>query len=201
MIAPLAPRRPQQARGRARSTWLRPLRGGIVRLDVVVEEDRADAVAVARQQARERRRELGRARAPSAARSGRSPSTATGRAGARRSARGPRCTARTYGVSIRAVTFQSMWRTSSPGSYSRRSAKSMPVPRKQRPVVALQQAVEPADHLPLEAVQEPLRRLGAEARSASMSLDVAPPRGHALASASSGTRHGREDAVDDRRRR
>ena len=37
---------------------------------------------------------------------------------------------RTNGVSIRAVTFQSMCRTSSPGSYSRRSRKSMPAPRK-----------------------------------------------------------------------
>src|SRR4029079_18543777 len=36
---------------------------------------------------------------------------------------------RRYGVSIRAVTFQSMCRTSSPYSYSRRSAKSTPLPR------------------------------------------------------------------------
>ncbi len=33
---------------------------------------------------------------------------------------------RTYGASIRAVTFQSMYRTSSPGWYSRRSARSTP---------------------------------------------------------------------------
>ena len=36
---------------------------------------------------------------------------------------------RTNGVSIRAVTFQSMCRTSSPASYSRRSRKSIPSPR------------------------------------------------------------------------
>ena len=36
---------------------------------------------------------------------------------------------RTYGSSSRAVTFQSMCRTSSSGVYSRRPAKSMPVPR------------------------------------------------------------------------
>ena len=69
---------------------------------------------------------------------------------------------RTYGVSIRAVTFQSMWRTSSPGSYSRRSRKSSPDPAEDRAVVALQEAVEAADHLPLEAVQELLGRRGAE---------------------------------------
>ena len=33
---------------------------------------------------------------------------------------------RTYGVCSRAVTFQSMWRTSSPYWYSRRSARSSP---------------------------------------------------------------------------
>ena len=37
---------------------------------------------------------------------------------------------RTYGSSSRAVTFHSMWRRSSPGTYSRRSVKSSPDPRK-----------------------------------------------------------------------
>jgi len=37
---------------------------------------------------------------------------------------------RTYGVSIRAVTFQSMYRTSSPGWYSRSAARSTPLPWK-----------------------------------------------------------------------
>src|SRR5882762_6755378 len=36
----------------------------------------------------------------------------------------------TYGTFIRAVTFQSMLRISSPGSYSRTSSKSRPEPRK-----------------------------------------------------------------------
>ena len=36
---------------------------------------------------------------------------------------------RTWGVSWRAVTFQSIWRTSSWCWYSRKSARSMPVPR------------------------------------------------------------------------
>ena len=47
---------------------------------------------------------------------------------------------RTNGVSIRAVTFQSMWRTSSPGSYSRRSRKSVPIPRYDGAVAPLQHA-------------------------------------------------------------
>ena len=36
---------------------------------------------------------------------------------------------RTWVMSVRAVTFQSMWRRSSPYWYSRRSATSTPVPR------------------------------------------------------------------------
>ena len=36
----------------------------------------------------------------------------------------------TQGVPMRAVTFQSMSRTSSPGTYSLASANSMPAPRK-----------------------------------------------------------------------
>ncbi len=36
----------------------------------------------------------------------------------------------TNGRPARAVTFQSMLRTSSPGTYSRTSSKSMPLPRK-----------------------------------------------------------------------
>ncbi len=65
---------------------------------------------------------------------------------------------RTYGVSIRAVTFQSMYRTSSPGWYSRSAARSTPVAVEQAPVVALEQAVQPADDLPVEALEDALRR-------------------------------------------
>ena len=91
VIAPRAAGRLHQAPGQGQHLVAAAARRDRA-LDLVVEEDRADAVAAAGEQAGERRRELGRARAPSAGRSGRSPSTATGRAGATRSARDPRCT-------------------------------------------------------------------------------------------------------------
>ena len=55
--AAVRPRRAQQLRVSA-STWLRRWRGGIVLLDLVVVEDRADAVAAAREQPGDGRREL-----------------------------------------------------------------------------------------------------------------------------------------------
>ena len=69
---------------------------------------------------------------------------------------------------------------------------------KDRAVVPLQDAVEAPDHLPLEPVQELLRRRGADGAggvrgSASRSGASA---GHALAERELGNRDGREDAVD-----
>ena len=58
---------------------------------------------------------------------------------------------------MRAVTFQSMYRTSSPDWYSRRPAKSTPGPGTGS-VVALEQAVQAADDLPVEALEDALRR-------------------------------------------
>ena len=98
-------------------------------LDGVVVEDRADPVAAPRQETGQRGRHLDRAPSPSGARSARNPSTESDRAAATPSARGPRGRCARGRRRVRAVTFQSMWRTSSPGSYSRRSVTSMPAPR------------------------------------------------------------------------
>ena len=64
----------------------------------------------------------------------------------------------------------------------------------------LQQPVEAADHLPLEAVEEPLGRLGAAQGAGGVHV-VARGRGaaagHALPERELGNGDGREDAVDD----
>ena len=61
-------------------------------------------------------------------------------------------------MSIRAVTFQSIARTSSPDWYSRSVGEVEPVAVEQAPVVALEQAVQAADDLPVEALEDALRR-------------------------------------------
>ena len=128
-------------------------------LDRVVVQDRPDAVAAACQHARQRDGHLDEHRLLRPRRSGRSPSTAerssSSHAVSSRSSR----KVRTWATSVRAVTFQSMWRTSSPGSYSRRSATSTPDAAEHRAVVALQVPVEPADHPPLQAAQQAFRSL------------------------------------------
>ena len=59
------------------------------------------------------------------------------------SARSATCT-RTCGSRMRAVTFQSIWRTSSPGWYGRTCASSMPPPMPRRAVLAGHEALDPA---------------------------------------------------------
>ena len=65
---------------------------------------------------------------------------------------------------VRAVTAQSIRRTSSPGWYARASPGSLPGPRHQAEVVALQQPVEPAAHRQLQGTQRGLDATVAQRR-------------------------------------
>ena len=59
---------------------------------------------------------------------------------------------------MRAVTFQSMYRTSSPGWYSRRLGEVHAGTPEQAAVLALEQAVQAPDDVPVEALEDALRR-------------------------------------------
>ena len=146
------------ARGRVAAPGVRPLRGGIVRSTALLYRmaptrlpprvsTRASVVATSISTV-----SFGRSVGPKPIDGERSSSS---QAVSSRSSRN----VRTWATSMRAVTFQSMWRTSSPGSYSRRSATSTPDAAEHRAVVALELPVESADHPPLQATQQSLRRL------------------------------------------
>ena len=79
-----------------------------------------------------RRSRRPRRRPPCGDRRCRTSSRARRRAAATWSARAPATSTRTCGTVIRAVAFQSMRPTSSPGSYGRTCASSMPPPRSRR---------------------------------------------------------------------
>ena len=170
------------------STWLRPLRGGSVLLDLVVEEDRADAVAAAGEQAGERRRELAQhelLRPVDRAEPHR-------RRPVEQEPRGqlaildvlpherrvhPR---RDVPVDVADVVARLVLA---------QVEEVRPDPAEDRAVVPLQQAVEAADHLPLEAVEElaqASRRRGC-GRCPCVARTVAPPCAMRSLSASSGS--------------
>ena len=113
--APPSDRAEELARAGA-STWWRPCAGGIVDDLVAVVDDGADPVAATHEQLAEDRRQLGAARAPW------SVSAAPNAIDRERSSRSHAVSSRssmnsrTNSSSMRAVTFQSMWRTSSPHS-------------------------------------------------------------------------------------
>ena len=125
-------------------------------LGLVVVEDRADPVAAVRAAAAPGTRPARSAPSPCRAR------RSLNRIDADRSSTSQAVRSRssvyfrTNGSSSRAVTFQSMCRTSSSGVYWRRSAKSMPGAVPHRAVRALQPPVEAADDLPLQAPQQPV---------------------------------------------
>ena len=102
----------------------RPWRAAASRGVASPNVDDAEPVAAPRRDVRRRRSRRPRRRPPCAGRPCRTASTATCRARARStSTRSARLT-RTCGSPVRAVTFQSIFRTSSPGTYGRTCASS-----------------------------------------------------------------------------
>ena len=142
-----------------RRTWIRPPRAGIVRFDPAAVEDRADAVAVPRQQPSQRRDEidedaplqplrLGRAEVDRRAQVEQEPRRDLAildvLADVRRVHPGgdvPVDVADVVAVLVLAQV-----------------GEVHAVAVEQAPVVALEQAVEPADDLPVEALEDALRR-------------------------------------------
>ena len=99
-------------------------------LDAIGEDDQADLVVVGDRRVGEQRGDLGgelllELRAPSRSASSALASTSSMTVSSRSSVKRLTC-----GTPVRAVTFQSIVRTSSPGRYSRTSANSMPRPLK-----------------------------------------------------------------------
>src|SRR5438445_569308 len=92
----------------------------------------------------------------------------------------------TYGAFIRAVTFQSMLRISSPGSYSRTSSKSSPEPRKT------------LRYVPMSASSARIRALISTCLTSRRTSGGTCPRCAAVAGLTLGGRYGGELARDRR---
>ena len=152
--AAVGPRRDAGMRWRMPSRWRRPVprrHGRAARRRV--EHDAAEAVAAAGgEEADGRRPRPGPGRASRSWRC-RSRGWPSGRPAPRSRARGRRWSRGCGRGCMRAVTFQSMRRTSSPGWYSRVSPGSVPWPGHEAQVVAVQHAVEPTGDVELEPAQ------------------------------------------------
>src|SRR6266568_7964785 len=90
-----------------------------------------------------------------------------------------------YGAFMRAVTFQSMLRISSPGSYSRTSSKSSPEPRKT------------LRYVPMSASSARIRALISTCLTSRRTSGGTPPRCGAVGAVMLGNRYVVEDATDD----
>ena len=143
----------------SRSTWSRPPRAGIVWLDLAAVEHRADPVAVARQQPRQRRHEVDQHVALQALR--------VDRAEVHRRAQVEQEPGRDLAVLVVLAHVGRVHpRRDVPvdvahvvaGLVLAQVGEVDALPVEQRAVVALQQAVEPADDLPVEPLQDALRR-------------------------------------------
>src|SRR5438067_12214122 len=86
---------------------------------------------------------------------------------------------------MRAVTFQSMLRISSPGSYSRTSSKSSPEPRKT------------LRYVPMSASSGRIRALISTCLASRRTSGGTCPRGGAVAAVTLGDRYVVEDAADE----
>ena len=116
---------------------------------------------------------------------------------------------RTCGTRLRAVAFQSMRRTSSPGSYGRMRSRSEPLPRTEAPAITAQATTDPTRETELEmpgdssAIGPGPGRAGVRRRPAARrrSGGRLPDSRHALASPAAsmaGALTRLEDALDDR---
>ena len=106
---------------------------------------------------------------------------------------------RTCGSPVRAVAFQSMRRTSSPGTYGRICASSVAVADRGGAVIAAEQAVDPARDRQVERRAAPSGHGPGPGRSgvrgaSGQGEPVTPPRSGELEAR---LRHGAEHALDD----
>ena len=117
---------PEQAEHAVAATGRRADHG---RVPAIAEGDDAEPVGAPGDEARRRPGPRLRPRRPCADRRSRSASRPSGRASSHAVSWRSGTSSRTCGMPLRAVAFQSMRRTSSPGSYGRMRSRSRPAPR------------------------------------------------------------------------